>query len=264
MHVRAARPDDEDYQAFARVWDQLDIDAPVPPFAHWADQLCPNTIFLEEDGALAAYSLSFAFGARGDVRQVVVDRPFRGRGVGKRLMAAVADKLRAAGCTEWRLETKADNAPALALYRAIGMEIHHAIEAVRMGRDERARFAATRSGRYQVVEATPADDRDLEASLDLGTGQIARWRRARAGSPLMRVGVAGLTQLWSTFSPERGLLFPFLATEVDVAAHLMAAALDGPEVWEVCVVSPEVHAAVLAVGARQVDQQVELAGKISR
>src|SRR4051812_4467155 len=118
MQARPATP--ADYEAFTRFWEQLGLGTPAPPLAHWVEHLCPQTIFLEEDGVLAAYNLSFAFGKRGDVRQIVVDRAFRGRGVGKLLMAEVAAKLRAAGCTQWRLETHATNTAAMALYRAVG------------------------------------------------------------------------------------------------------------------------------------------------
>jgi ribosomal protein S18 acetylase RimI-like enzyme len=259
MHVRAARPDD--YDAFTRFWAQLDIEQPLPARERWVDLMCPHTIFLVDDGDVpAAYNLAFAFGTRGDVRQVVVDTAVRGRGVGKQLMAAVANKLRAAGCTEWRLEVDANNAPARALYHAVGMQPHHAIESVAMDRAACERFAATRSGRHAVLLVSPADDAALEANLDLGAGQVARWRRTRAGSPLVRIGMTALTQLWRDFLPEHGLLFPFLAPDVDVAAHLMAEALPGP--FELCVIDPAIHAAVLAAGARPRDQLLEYAGSL--
>ncbi len=303
MAVRAARP--EDYEAFTRFWVQLMLDTPTPPpREHWIEHMCPSTIFVEEDGAPVAYGLAFAFGARGDVRQVVVDAAARGRGLGKALMAAIAAKLVAAGCTDWRLETHASNAAALALYRSVGMHVHRTIESVRMGRAARAAFAATRSGRHAVVVVDPGEDRALEANLDLGAGQLARWRRARGTSPLVRVGMHALTQLWRDFSPTMGLLFPFYAPDADIAAHLVAAAdaegdvddrgappggsgaegrrgvIDdrgappggsgaegrrGPiDVYEIVPVDPGVRAALVAAGATPHDQQVELAGELSR
>ncbi len=258
MEIRAARPDD--YDAFTRFWHQLDLDQTVPPRERWVQLMCPHTMFLVEGDSLAAYNLAFAFGARGDVRQVVVDHAFRGRGVGKQLMAAAAAKLRAAGCTEWRLEVRSNNAPAIALYRSVGMRPLHTIEVLELDRDTCDRFAASRSSRHVVEPVTTDDDAALERALDLGPGQIARWRSVRAGSPLVRVAMTALTQVWREFSPSQGLLFPFRAPDVDVAAHLVAAALPGP--YEVCVIDPAITAALVAAGAHIKERQVEYGGHL--
>jgi ribosomal protein S18 acetylase RimI-like enzyme len=258
MQVRAARADD--YDAFTRFWAQLGLRQPAPLRERWVELLCPHTIFLVEGDVLVAYNLSFAFGARGDVRQVVVDEAARRRGVGKQLMEAVATKLRAAGCTEWRLEVDTANGPARALYHAVGMRPHHAIERVEMDRSACERYAATRSGHHTISDVDVVDDAALEAHLDLGAGQVARWRRARPGSRLVRVGMTALTQIWRDFSPAHGLLFPFLAPDADVAAHLMAEALPGP--YEVCVINHAAYSAMLAAGAREKEQQIEYAGTL--
>lgn len=258
MHARAARPDD--YDAFMRFWAELGLGQPPPPRDSWVEQLCPQTLFLADGEHLAAYNLAFAFGARGDVRQVVVAPEYRRRGVGRALMAAVADKLRARGCTEWRLEVRANNAPAIALYRSVGMQPHCDIHIVTLDRDACARFAATRSGAHRSVEVTPDDDRELERALDLGAGQLARWRAHRVGSPLRRIGTTALTQVRRDFAPTHGLLFPFRAPDPDVAAHLMADALPGPH--EVCVIDPAIHAALLGAGATPKEHQVEYAGAL--
>src|SRR5512143_4320360 len=87
----------EDHPAFARFWAELGIDQPAPDIEYWDIHLRPKTIFLEAPGGeLAAYALTFPFGARGDVRQIVVDPSFRRRGVGQQLLAEVAARFRAA------------------------------------------------------------------------------------------------------------------------------------------------------------------------
>jgi ribosomal protein S18 acetylase RimI-like enzyme len=258
MQIRAARPDD--YDAFTRFWAQLDIEQALPSRERWVELMCPQTMFLVEGDTLAAYNLSFVFGTRGDVRQVVVDSAFRGRGVGKQLMAAVAAKLRAAGCSDWRLEVRAENAPAIALYRAVGMQPLHTIEVLELDRDACERFAASRSRRHAVQPVAIADDAELERMLDLGPGQIERWRRVRASSPLVRIGMTGLTQIWRDFSPAHGLLFPFYAPDSDVAAHLVAEALPGP--YELCIIVPAISAAMVAVGGRIKERQVVYAGRL--
>ncbi|HET9992772.1 MAG TPA: GNAT family N-acetyltransferase [Kofleriaceae bacterium] len=260
MHVRAARPDD--YDAWLGFWSYLEIAGTPPVRERWAEQLCPHTIFLEDAGELVAYNLAFAFGDRGDVRQVAVAPSARGRGVGKALMTAVAAKLRAAGCREWRLEVRATNEPALALYRSAGMTPHHDIHTVQMAIADCEKFAACRSGMHAVTAVVPADDAALEAALDLGRGQLARWRAYRASSPQMRVGTTAMMQVMRDFAPDFGLLFPFAAPDADVAAHLIAAALPGPAAYEIQLTQAPIHAALVAAGAVPREHLIEFAGAL--
>jgi ribosomal protein S18 acetylase RimI-like enzyme len=262
MHVRAARPDD--YEAWLRFWAELGLTSTPPSHDRWLAGILPNTIFLEEAGVLAAYNLSFAFGTRGDVRQVAVAPEFRKRGVGKQLMAAVAAKLRAAGCTDWRLEVRADNAPAIALYRAVGMQPLRDLHTVRMGRDACEHFAASRSGRFAATAVIPDDDVRLEAAFDLGAGQIQRWRTFRPQSPIVRIGFAALIQIHREFSTGHGWLFPFEAPDTDTAAHLLAEALPNmPAEYELQLARPELYAALLAAGARPEEHLIEFTGQLA-
>lgn len=264
MKLRPAHPDD--YEAFTRFWVQLTVQQQPPTKERWVETLCPNTSFLvAEDGALVAYNLSFAFGARGDVRQVVVDTAWRNRGIGRLLMGLVADRLRGLGCTEWHLEVKADNAPGIRLYESVGMRALFPIEQLELPVDVAERFAATRTGSPEIVLVEPADDAALEADLDLGRGQIQRWRTARVGMPLIRIGTTALTQVWHDFLPARALLFPFHAPTPNLAAHLVAAAfthMPAPKPLEICVITPAVHTAMLAAGARQMERQIEYGGSL--
>lgn len=50
---------------------------------------------------------------------------YRGRGIGRRLLAACIGKARANGITRIELEARADNAPAIALYERMGF-VHEA------------------------------------------------------------------------------------------------------------------------------------------
>jgi ribosomal protein S18 acetylase RimI-like enzyme len=262
MHERAARSDD--YDAWLRFWGELGLRSTPPTREHWLTGILPSTIFLEEDGVLAAYNLSFAFGTRGDVRQVAVAPEFRKRGVGKQLMAAVATKLRAAGCTDWRLEVRADNAAAIALYRAAGMQPLRDLHTVRMARDACEHFAASRSGRYAATAVVPDDDARLEAAFDLGAGQIHRWRTFRPQCPIVRIGFEALMQINRELSAEHGLLFPFDAPDSDMAAHLMAEALPNmPLVYELQLARAQLHRAMLAAGAHPEEHLIEFTGQLA-
>ena len=57
-----------------------------------------------------------------NVHDLAVAPKFRGRGIGKALLDAVADHARQAGCCKVTLEVRADNVKALELYRRAGFE----------------------------------------------------------------------------------------------------------------------------------------------
>lgn len=247
-------------------WAELGIDQPAPDIDYWDVHLRPKTFFLEAPtGELAAYALTFPFGARGDVRQIVVGPAYRRRGIGQQLLAEVAGRFRAAGVRDWRLEVRADNAPAIALYRSVGMTVLREIHTVRVTREVAARFAATRSGTLQVQIVDPADDAVLEERFDYGRGQLARWRTARgADAALWRIGTEALAQYMPQFAPAWGLLFPLRASDADHAAHLFAAVVDRGmrEEIEMLVADPPVIEALAAAGSRHVETMYEMAGPI--
>src|SRR5437763_12659711 len=138
------------------MWPELGKDQAAPDAAFWAAHMAPNAMFVETDaGDVIAYALCFADGASGDVRQIVVDPAFRGRGHGRDVMRAVRDRLRGAGCTHWHLEVRTTNAPAVALYRASGMQIARDLHIVRIDRAPLEAFAGTPD---TVRRVEPADD----------------------------------------------------------------------------------------------------------
>jgi ribosomal protein S18 acetylase RimI-like enzyme len=55
-----------------------------------------------------------------NVHDLAVVPAFRGRGVGRALLAAIDDRARGRGCVKVTLEVREDNAPARGLYRAHG------------------------------------------------------------------------------------------------------------------------------------------------
>ena len=265
LRARTARRDD--YEAFLRFWVHLGMEQAPISIDWWDQHYRHHTQFLEaENGDVVAYALTIPLGTRGDVRQIAIEPAWRGRGVGKQLMAVVATKLRDAGCRDWHLEVKADNAPAIALYRSVGMRVVHEIDILRMTKESVLRFAATRSGTLRVAEIDPAQDAAIEQHFDLGGGQINRWRTARLEvkprAPLWHIDGVALTHYWASFMPERALMFPFRAPDADHAAHLLAAAVDYmmPPSLELCAVERPMVAALCAAGAEAHEQQLEMGG----
>lgn len=263
FRVRAARR--EDHAEFVRFQRQLDIDQHPFEIDWWDAHYREHTFFLEtEAGEAVAYALTVPLGTRGDVRQIAVDHAWRGRGIGKQVMTEVARRFREAGCRDWHLEVRADNAPAIALYRRMGMDVLHEIRVLRIARADAERFAATKSGDLQVELVDPARDAAFEQRFDLGRGQLARWRTARPQAVMWQIGGVALTHYMPSFLPECGLLFPFRAPDADHAAHLVAqaCALGIPERVELCAIEPVVAEALLASGAIPYDHQLEMGGPL--
>ena len=267
LRARDAGPGD--YAAFVRLWRELDLDQAVLADDAWRERLMSSTFFLVDDAdEPVGYALVFPLGARGDVRQIAVDHRWHRRGVGRQLMAAVAARLRAAGCTDWRLEVSATNAAALALYAAVGLRELRAIQGVTMPRAALAQFGSLRSPRYTTTRVRPADDVAIEQHYDFGTGELARWRTNRPDAAMWQlhdVGeLAGFARYWPDFRPEMGLVFPFRADDAAAAAHLLAHATPSPlpEHVDLAVVDRPVAAALLRAGGELTETQLELGGPL--
>lgn len=262
MRVREARP--EDHEAMVRLWAALETGQAPPEPARWQQLYMQHTLFVEGDGGeLVGYGLFYAFADRGDIRQVSVVPSARRRGVGRTVMAAIAERLRAHGCREWRLEVREENAPAIALYRSIGMEVLHDIDILRFDRATVEAFALTRSGALDVTEVDPKDDAKLEEWFDLGRGQLARYRESRPGV-MWRIADRALTLYSPDLLPGCGLMFPFRAMDREHAAHLVAAAIaEGmPAELELLVVGTVAARAMERAGARRTERLQEMRGSL--
>jgi ribosomal-protein-alanine N-acetyltransferase len=263
LRPRAARR--EDHVAYQKFWGELDLDQPAFELDYWDANYRPHTTFLEApDGRLAAYAMTFAYGTRGDVRQIVVDPAWRGRGVGAQMMAVVASKLREAGCTDWRLEVRLTNEPAIALYRSVGMDVIHEIEILRMARGDCEAFAKARSGAFTVEPVAVADEAGTEAQWGYGPGQLARWRSVRPNGFMWQIRGSAFARYDRDFAPETSLLFPFRAPDGDHAAHLMAAVVAAgmSNEVELLLVDKPVVDALRDVGAHVKEQLLEMGGSL--
>jgi len=63
----------------------------------------------------------------GHVKDIAVHPDHRERGIGTRLLAAAIDRLVTQGATAVKLEVRASNDTATALYEDFGFEIHHTV-----------------------------------------------------------------------------------------------------------------------------------------
>ena len=123
-------------------------------------------------------------GAWAHVCQVIVDPAWRGQGVGRRLMEALARHLRGAGCTHWYLNVKRDDVPALRLYASAGLGAPEETAALKVPWSVVPALPATAAAPPALAPAE--EDRALEARFGLVPGTIGAARDR--GSLPIRLG----------------------------------------------------------------------------
>jgi len=168
-----------DYDDYVRLFAQLQIDDPIPARETWARELAPHAIFLSRGGRNVAYAVALPFGSEAHLLHVVVDQPERGRGVGRRLLLHVGERLRGQGCEAVRLNVKVGNEPAIRLYASMGFDVHHRSAVVRLPWSALQRMGASDGVAVRVPGA--ADDEGIERRHDLVEGQLRAWRERGHG-----------------------------------------------------------------------------------
>ena len=91
-------------------------------FRHLVTRANASILVAVEDGALAGYALVlFSRGtALARLYSIAVDGAFRGRGLGRALLAAAEAEALARGCVSMRAEVRVDNHASLALFESNG------------------------------------------------------------------------------------------------------------------------------------------------
>ncbi|WP_430503810.1 ribosomal protein S18-alanine N-acetyltransferase [Haloparvum sp. PAK95] len=97
---------------------------PYDAFENLLDE--PAFLVAERDGAIAGYAVADVtpnFGRDvGHLKDIAVHPEARGEGIGRRLLRSTLVRLRAQGAMVVKLEVRAGNDPAKALYRSEGFE----------------------------------------------------------------------------------------------------------------------------------------------
>jgi hypothetical protein len=96
------------------------------------------------------------------------------RGVGHGLMAAMAERARAAGLHRWMLHVKPENLAARALYERCGMSVTLASVSMRMAWADVARMALVPRALGRPL--APTDDSRFEDAFALSRGEISAFR----------------------------------------------------------------------------------------
>ncbi|WP_170229546.1 GNAT family N-acetyltransferase [Polyangium fumosum] len=214
-----------DYDVYARLLPELGVDDPTLPREAWAVDLMPHTLILERGGDIAGYAYVVALKETGYVRHVVVAPEARGKGGGRALLRASAERFRAAGCSRWCLNVKVGNVVAIALYSSVGMTRNYASTAMRLGWNVLSRLPGGEQG-IMARRVEPHEDAALEAAFGLPLGTIAL-NRARAGAVLLRLVDAARPDEArlgiACFHPSYPGSFPFRVARPTLARPLLEA-----------------------------------------
>jgi GNAT superfamily N-acetyltransferase len=216
--VRRATP--ADYASFARLFPELLVDDPVPGPEAWASTYVPSTWVAVRGAEVVGYCYCQKYATSGYVRNVVVAPQARKSGVGRALMQATADELRAQSKSRWCLNVKPDNEAALALYERMGLRQTYRACSFRF------RWDALRSlptGNAMVRPLTSEREAPLEALFDLPGGQLAS-ARSQGRILLEATTPVGLAPLGvAVFDPKFPGAFPFRVTELGAVTPLLQA-----------------------------------------
>lgn len=80
-------------------------------------------LIAECDGQIVGTVMAGYEGHRGWINYLGVDPEYQRRGIGRQLMVAAEEKLRACGCPKINLQVRSTNAAVIEFYRAIGYAI---------------------------------------------------------------------------------------------------------------------------------------------
>lgn len=203
------------FDEFARLVVELGHGEPLPDPDTWTTHIAPDRVFLACEGACVGYVWVQVMDGVGYVRHVVVDPGRRGQGLGRRLMAIAAERLLANGCTRWELNVKPDNAPALALYRSLGMDFEYPTWVLRLP-PEQAGGLPAEDPALRVDELPAERDAELAAAFRVPRGVFAFHRRkprTRVFTVMRHARPCGL----ALFDPRIDGCFPFRAADPAVA-----------------------------------------------
>ena len=120
-----------DRDAVVALWRAAGLTRPWnDPAADFALALAnpTSTILLARDGAAVIGCVMVGFdGHRGWVYYLASEPARRGEGIGRALMAAAEDWLRARGCPKIQLMVRTDNAAAQGFYAALGYDLQDVV-----------------------------------------------------------------------------------------------------------------------------------------
>jgi GNAT superfamily N-acetyltransferase len=218
FRIRPAAP--RDHAAYLRLFPELGRADPYPTKSEWARRLMPTTFVLELEGRVVAYCL-WSVRQRLRVVELVVERSWRGHGLGRRLLHEVAEHFRHLGVSEWEINVREGNASAIHLYESVGFRTHARWYELRVpwtAADELPRDST-------LLRTSPVQPRELgflERQFQLWPGTLYRRLKTTAGNVLLSLHTsAGALGGVAAFSPSFAQADPFCIRQIEWAGALI-------------------------------------------
>jgi ribosomal protein S18 acetylase RimI-like enzyme len=207
--IRPARA--EDHAAYVRLFAELGVDDPPAAPERFVREQIPRMVVAERGGVVVGYGLYEVLATSGYIRNIATAPAARRTGVGRALMAAMRDRFRTVGATTWRLNVKADNAAAIALYEGFGMRVEYRSTVLRFATDA----AMSAAPGLMLCEVRADDDASAEPRFGLLAGQLAS-ARAKSGRSILGLRRAGELVGIAVFMPAVPGAFPFRTVEPEL------------------------------------------------
>ncbi len=163
-----------DYPAFARLFPELAVPEDTPSADRFAQTIAPDAIVLRDGDGVVGYAWARPRGEQLHVVHLIADPAHRRRGVGRALMAAVAERGRGAGFRRWMLNVKPENVAARALYERCGLRVVLASVSMRVAWADVSRIAPATG--VVARRLPPADDARFEDAFALSRGELSAFR----------------------------------------------------------------------------------------
>jgi GNAT superfamily N-acetyltransferase len=216
--VRSARV--ADYPVFARLFPELGVADPLSSREQFAEHMVAGVLIIEEDAVPVGYAFWRSYGAISHVAHVVVAPQARGRGVGRALLDEVRLRAIASGSTHWFLTVKQDNAPAIRLYKRMGMVIDREGWAVETSWTDLE--ALPHGPAPPPVVVPPSDDAVIADRFGLPVRRLAVLRQI-PDEVMYAVYEEGQPVGFGGFAPGYPRVFPICVARIDVAHTLCRA-----------------------------------------
>jgi len=216
LELRDGQP--ADYDAYARLANELGIDDPIPSRERFVSELVARTIVAVDAGEVIGYLLFEHLAGVGYIRNVVSDPRRRRTGIGRALMDAARARFVGAGATTWCLNVKESNAAAIALYESFGMRVEYLTTVMRL---PRAVEVPPPSADHALAPLPPEADATVEPRLRLLPGQLASARR-RPSRSVLQLSHRGEVVGACVFMPSVPGAFPFRVVDPAHAAAFIA------------------------------------------
>jgi GNAT superfamily N-acetyltransferase len=218
--VRLGSP--ADYGLIAHLFPELGVADPLPTSEHFAGHMLPRVVIADDDGTSVGYASWRCYGATAHVVNVVVAPEARGRGVAGALLEDVRGRVRAAGCTRWRLNVKQDNAVAIRVYERAAMAIEQEGWAVDVTWDELDALPGADGEVSEPAILSPSDDGAVASEFGVDAARLAQLRE-KPGEVIYARRAHGRPVAFAAFDPAYPGIHPIHVTRTDLARGLFAA-----------------------------------------